>query len=291
MAEKRKSIGAGKVSQVPNKRLRLEIGSKAVKTEHLADGAVTPKKISSDFAEYVTADVQNQIDSIQIGGWAISNKFGNDVHIGISQKTITDAFNMVWEELEEIVGHPLRGFNMVVIPGYFVSEEGTTTVHISATPIKTGNIFEKISLYSNDVLVTESEYVSSFEYDVEITDTTVFRCEGKIMGIDYEQQKTVTHYNSFWLGGGDSYEDVMDAGHLIPITEGLRGAYDIDVLSGQHIIIVLGDALREEFIRADMSGFEIPFTESSVTVSDKGYKVLVSDNTYQAGTYNIDING
>lgn len=35
-------------------------------------------------------DIQNQIDSIQIGGWAISNQLGDDTHIGISQKALTD---------------------------------------------------------------------------------------------------------------------------------------------------------------------------------------------------------
>ena len=35
-------------------------------------------------------DLQNQIDSIQIGGWAISQELGNDPHIGISQKALTN---------------------------------------------------------------------------------------------------------------------------------------------------------------------------------------------------------
>jgi hypothetical protein len=39
-----------------------------------------------------------------------------------------------------------------------------------------------------------------------------------------------------------------------------------------------------------MNGFEIQFTESTQTISGKAYKVLTSENTYQAGTYNIDIN-
>lgn len=90
MSEERKSIGAGKLSKVPDKRLRLTIGEGAVKTKHIADEAITPSKVSPDAVEYITADVQNQIDSIQIGGWAISNNLGNDPHIGISQKALTE---------------------------------------------------------------------------------------------------------------------------------------------------------------------------------------------------------
>ena len=91
MSEERKSIKAGKlVSKNPDKRLLLTIKEQSVKTEHIADGAITSQKVSSDAIEYITADVQNQIDSIQIGGWAISNQLGNDTHIGISQKALTD---------------------------------------------------------------------------------------------------------------------------------------------------------------------------------------------------------
>ena len=91
MSEERKSIKAGKlVNKNPDKRLLLTIKEQSVKTEHIADNAITPQKVSSDAVQYITADVQNQIDSIQIGGWAISNQLGNDPHIGISQKTLTD---------------------------------------------------------------------------------------------------------------------------------------------------------------------------------------------------------
>lgn len=91
MSEERKSIKAGKlVNKNPDKRLLLTIKEQSVKTEHIADNAITPQKVSSDAVQYITADVQNQIDSIQIGGWAISNQLGNDSHIGISQKALTD---------------------------------------------------------------------------------------------------------------------------------------------------------------------------------------------------------
>lgn len=44
---------------------------------------------------YLINDLQNQIDSIQIGGWAISQEFGDDEHIGISQNALTEKFNRV----------------------------------------------------------------------------------------------------------------------------------------------------------------------------------------------------
>ena len=83
----------------------------------------------------------------------------------------------------------------------------------------------------------------------------------------------------------------MKNSNLRPVANGMRGAYNIDLASGQKIIIVLGTSLREGFIRADINGVEIAFVETTQTVGGNTYKVLTSENTYQAGTYNIDING
>lgn len=289
MSEERKSIGAGKLSNVPDKRLRLTIGNKAVKTEHIADNAITPQKISSDFVEYVTKDVQNQIDSIQIGGWAISNEFGNDSHIGISQKTITGAINKIWEKLEDITGEALQGFDIIATPDYFISES-SCPVHITANTIDTNGIFEWIEFYKDGIRIARAENVASYELNTSISETTVFKCKAKILGIVYEKQKVVTHYNSFYLGAGNSYQDIMDVSHVIPINNDMRGNYDITVNQDNHIFIVVGSSLRSGFRRADMNGVEIPFTESSVTVDGKAYKVFTSVNIYNAGTFNIDVN-
>jgi hypothetical protein len=70
-----------------------------------------------------------------------------------------------------------------------------------------------------------------------------------------------------------------------------RAAKDVTLTSGQHIIIVMGQYMRPGFIRADINGVEIEFTESTYIENGNTYAVLTSVNTYQSGTYNIDING
>ena len=45
--------------------------------------------------------------------------------------------------------------------------------------------------------------------------------------------------------------------YAIPITNGMRGTYDVNVAEGKRIIIVIGESLREGFIRADLNGIEI----------------------------------
>ena len=238
----------------------------------------------------ITDDLQNQIDSLEIAGVAVSNEFGTDPHISISQKTMTDAINKLWQKLEDMTGEVLQGISMSVTPDYFISEDGCS-VHISANTVETNGIFEHIAFYGNGSLIAEADNVDLFEYDTEIEETTIIKCVAKIMGVEYTRQQIVTHYNSFWLGAGSAYSDIMDVEHVIPITNGMRGAYDVNVAQGQHIIIVVGESLAGGFLRADLNSVEINFTESTVTVDGKNYKVFTSEEAYSAGTYNIDING
>jgi hypothetical protein len=204
--------------------------------------------------------------------------------------TLTDAINKLWEKIEDITGEVYHGINMVVTPDYFISEDGAT-VNIKASSLEANGIFEHIAFYGNGALISEASNVDYFELDHHIDETTIIMCKAKILGVEYTRQQVITHYNSFWIGAGDTYQDIMDLEHLIPITEGLRGGHDVEVAEGEHIILILGETFRPEFMRADISFAEILFNESVVTIDGKNYAVLVSQDTYQAGTYNVFING
>ena len=294
-----KYIGEAQIKGNLKNRFRLMIAPEVIKTEHIADKQITPEKLSPRVAQEVVRplyyDLQNQIDAAEIGGIAVSNQFGENNHISISQKALTEAFNKVWAKIEDITGESLLGFQMAVTPEYYIGEEGSN-IHVTATTVDTVGVFEEIKFLINGIQVwptteEEGKNVSYVEFDTEISETSVVECDAKILGIPYSKQAIITHYSSFWLGAGSTYTDVMKNSNLRPITNGMRGAYNIDLASGQKIIIVLGESLREGFIRADINGVEIAFVETTVTVDGNTYKVLTSENTYQAGTYNIDING
>lgn len=267
-----------------------------VKTADIADGAVTPEKLSDRIVPEVIKplleplkdrdnDLQNQIDSLQISGLALSNKFGDDPHIGISQKTLTAAINDIWYKLEEITGETLVGINLTVTPEYYIGEEGCD-VNIAAETVTENGIIEYIKLFVNDELVAEGEDEHEFEFDVHISDTSEIKCLAQVLGVVYERKVTITHYSPFWVGAGSDYSSVMTTDNL----RNIGGNYNIPFTAGQNLIIVIEDILRDRFVRADMNGVEIQFTETTQTISGKTYKVLTSENTYQAGTYNIDIN-
>ena len=275
----------------PKRKLALQIAPNAVTADKIAPYAVTPDKLHPD-----TIKIWDDIaKGAEMGGVALLQDFGNSIYFGVSQKVLTEAFNKIWAKIEDITGESLLGFQMAVTPEYYIGEEGCN-IHVTATTVDTVGVFEEIRFLINGIQIwptteEEGKNVSYAEFDTEISETSVVECDAKILGVPYSKQAIITHYSSFWLGAGSTYSDVMKNSNLRPITNGMRGAYNIDLASGQKIIIVLGESLREGFIRADINGVEIAFVETTVTVNGNTYKVLTSENTYQAGTYNIDING
>lgn len=233
-------------------------------------------------------EIESFLQSVA-GGTAITDQFGDSELVAVNQKVHTAAVNKIYEILEDITGNVYHGISMVVTPEYFISEDGCA-VNITANTAETNGIFEKIEFYINGSLAASDTNTNYFTYTTNITETSVVRCVAKILGVEYTREKVITHYNSFWLGAGSTYTDIMDVEHVIPITNGMRGAYDVDVADGQRIIIIVGDSLKDGFLRADLNSVEIPFTETSVTVDGKGYKVYTSE-PWSAGSYNIDING
>ena len=234
-------------------------------------------------------EIESFLQSVA-GGTAITDQFGDSELVAVNQKVHTAAINKIYEILEDITGNIYHGINMVVTPEYFIGEDGAT-VSIIANTTETNGIFEFIEFYINGSLVARGENVDYFTYNTTINETSVVKCVAKILGVEYTREKLITHYNSFWLGAGTAYSDIMDVEHVIPITNGMRGAYNVGVAQGDHIIIIVGENLAGGFLRADLNSVEINFTESTVTVDDKNYKVFISEEAYSAGTYNIDING
>lgn len=282
-----------------------KIANDAVQTRNIKDRNVTASKIAlynilpehfhqgtfwTLVRQYVE-EFQNQIDSLKVSGLALSNVFGGDPHIGISQKKLSWFANYVLTLLEEALGRTLLGFTWTVTPTYIYGE-WPTTVHISAQPVTEGDFFEHIRLYQGDQLIDEvTDPTDSYSFDISLQQTVNLRMEAQLLGVVYQRTQKVNHYDSFWLGGGAAYSDIMDEAHNINFSEGTRLAKDVIVADGEHIIIMMGDAWVPAFIRADMNGAEIAFDESTVTIDGNNYKVLTSKSVFEAGTYNIDING
>lgn len=294
MTEKEKYIGESLLKGKPKKELTFSLSEKGL--EKAAQAVYERVKPFID-------DLQNQIDAVSGtggGGVAFSNMFGNNTHIGISQKALTDAFNLVWRKLEDITGEPMCGFDMIVTPDHFFGDDGCN-VHITATTEGLAGRFEWLKVYVNDEeIINEQTPAESIVADTQIEDTSVVRCEAQIMGNVYTRQRMIYRYTEFWLFAatdaqlGEELENIsefMTAANRISTDNGMRSAKDLHVATNQHIVVVMAEGMRSSWYRADINGVEIPMTEHNVTVGDNNYKVMVSEDTYVSGTYNVDING
>ena len=273
MSNKEKYIGQSKIKGVPKKPLIFKLSEKVKDT---------------------LDDLQDQINHIVYDGGIVYNDFGYDQNIGISQKTLTEAINDLWDKIESITGEAYRGISMAVAPSYYIGEDGCT-VHIAASALDIAGVFEEIWFYWNDSeepFAGSAEPTDYFEFDTEIAETTYIKCKAKILGIWHQASKLITHFSSYWLGFGTDYQSIMDKEHLVyPVPHHMRAAYDLIANENDHLFIILGEAIAPEFIRADMNGMEIKFNQSTVTVGDNVYKIFTSKDIYREGAYNIDING
>ena len=105
---------------------------------------------------------------------------------------------------------------------------------------------------------------------------------GKTITKETQVQKLVP----FFMGSGQNYEDVMNVECQKQLDGTVEGDYDVTIShDNDYMFIIIPISHKNEFRRADMNGYEIPMTSTVMT----DYVVYKSQNTYQAGTYNIDI--
>lgn len=284
-----KFIGEAQMTEKPKGGFLFILKEDSVGNKHLKKGCITSDKLADDFiSSLVDSLTEKVIEAIK--GEIVVDKFGNKTSVSVSQRLITDTINDIYNQLRDLKGEPPIGLYLTASPEFFIGEEGAD-VHLKA--ISTQGIMEHVAFYVDDVMIegSEAEDVYQTEADVHIDGTSTFRCEATIFGIDYSVEKIITHYTSFWLGASNSYQDIMDTAHTIPIEQTIRGAFNVECEEGDHFIIIVGDTLKAGFIRADLNGFEIPFDVQKITKDGNDYWVFTSQNVYHAGTYNIDING
>ena len=327
MLEKEEYIGKSKLHGQPKKPLNFKLKDMAIKTKHLDDEAVTtpkikdksvtPEKRSDNFDnvvvkpyvssvdekyntitneldekyEDVTQELYSMIASLQVGGIALSGKFGNRTDIGIHQKALTKAIGRIWDELGTITGKTYMDYTMEVTPD-FIAKEGAAQVTVTADCSDSVSDFDAIQLYVNGQLVHESHDVTRYSHTFTIEDygTSEIETRGVIMGKTINKRKEVEKVLPFFMGGGQEYTDVMVPECAKQLDGTLEGDYDVTINSdGEYMFIIIPISHKDEFRRADMNGLglqvEIPLEATEMP----DYVVYKSLNTYKAGTYNIDI--
>lgn len=240
--------------------------------------------IIRDFKDF-QEEINEKIDSIVIGGVALKQSLGNEVHYGVSQKVLTEVINDIVNKLQQITGEDSSGFTMSVVPDYYLGNTGTT-VHLVAT--SNSAPFDYIKVYVNGELVREiTESTQDYRTDFHIEGNVVVRVIASILGVEYTREKSITNsYPYIWIGAGMSYEDVVNLEHSKPFIPTEDNFYDVEVTEeGQKLYVVVpinGTYLPQVM---HMSNFTIP----AEAVTNENYSILESTNTYKVGTYQINV--
>ena len=107
-----------------------------------------------------------------------------------------------------------------------------------------------------------------------------------VLGQIYTETKTITMTSDFFVGAGQGYEDVYNTRWARPYDGSPQGQYSIAVTQGQRIIVIIPTSEASKIEQIEMNDFNIPMDVSTYG----NYTIYTSINTYNAGTYIIDIN-
>ena len=326
MKEKPKKSLNFKLNDKAVKTQHLDDG--CVTTDKIKDKAVTPEKRSDNFDDAVVKPYVNEVDnkynaitgqldskyssitseldgkyedviqelysmiaSLQVGGIALSGKFGDRTDIGIHQKALTKAIGKLWDELATVTGKTYMDFTLTVQPT-FIAKEGSATVTASADCADSIMDFESIKFYVNDELKAESHDVSVFTHNLVIENDNIstVKAVGVIMGKRIVKETQVEKLFPFFMGSGQNYTDATNLECQKELIGTLEGDYDVTIKhTGDYMFIIIPASHKDEFRRADMNGLGLKVEIPLSAEEHEDFVVYKSLNTYKAGTYNIDI--
>ena len=275
-------LGRSTVKGEPQKGLKFNLSEQAL------------SKIAAKAREEVTPDLndlQNQVDSIQIHGMAVSSEFGNDPHIGISQKKLSEEHderlateNGLQDQINAIIMDKAI-VNLVTSPSLvFVGEENaislTATTDTPATSIKIKKDSTEIATGSG-LSLNGSDTITPSE-----AGNTTYTAEFIIAGLQKVTTKNVEAVYPIMYGGGDEYTDAQIQASIRTTP---AGTYNVVVPNDEeYIFFVVPRTMNIN--SAKMSGFDFPLLASvNVEIDGVAYKYYQSANTYDAGTLTIEI--
>lgn len=231
-------------------------------------------------------DLQNQMQSFietASGGDAFSIHFGNSNLMGITQKTLTNAFRSIYNALETITGEQMFEVNTYITPESIIEDRENPVNIIVTTSFA---IIDSVKVYVNDVLVHSIESVESYSHTINLSETSVVKVEAVVLNQPYITTKTIHAMSDFYVGAGSSFDDVHDSRWARSYDGDPQGQYEVSATEGDRIIIIIPTTEASKIEQIEMNDINIPMSTS--TVDD--YTVYTSLNVYQAGNYIIDIN-
>lgn len=252
------------------------------------DSYITEKEERKEGDAYLKgkiADLQNQIDGIQIHGMAVSNEFGDDPHIGISQKTLTESRDNLQSQIDAIINDNAQVELSASPSCVFVGEENeislvaTTNTEATSIEITGGDIQTPIEgsglrLVGSDALnwPDAGDIIYQAVFAIGVLRKIVTKKVALVYPIKY--------------GAGQDYTDAAE--QATPRTSP-AGTYQVAVDNdGDYVFFVVPATMTIN--RATMGGFEFPLQAAQNEIIDGvEYKYYQSANTYNEGVLTIVI--
>lgn len=241
--------------------------------------------IIGDFKRQID-DMNTQMQSflaVASGGEAFSNVYGDSQVMGVTQKTLTETLTRLYQLIGDSIGIDMNNVQITITPDAFFKNEAAI-VNISA--IAEYGLFDSIKVYFDGEEVLERTSIQSFSENLTLSKTTTIKVEAVLFGRTYTEEKTVRMTSDFFIGGGASYVDVYDPAYSRPYNGDPKGSYTIEVEEGQRIIFILPTSDVPKIEQIEMNDFNILMDTTEFGI----YTAFTSLETYQAGTYTIDIN-
>ena len=290
-------MGVGKLWGDPDHKVGFVISDGAVTTPKIADRAVTPEKLSADVVNRVfypmldkaSRELQQQINAINANGVALSNSFGMNPCIGMSQKAISEAFIWLVRTVGELTGKDVLDVKFTVEPA--VTSDLIADITVDLIP-PFGEV-EKVSLYIDGRLVDREIHTDHYTFETTVNQSCSIKVEYDFFGKHFAKQKTVqigkdSKEGWAYMGSGDIFLDIYKKPEYLKDYQAVDEADKILVGTwGDRIIIIMDESLKQNVESITMSGFDIPFDIDSTTLS--GYSVYTSKNKYINGVWPIDI--
>lgn len=229
--------------------------------------------------------VNNFLNSIG-QGTALDVNFGNNNDRGITQKSITDAIKGIWKKLDENYDEVTITINP---ENYYIGPNGCDVIY-NVQPVN-DVLFDYIEVLNENNIENQANNTNLFEGSFHIDDTSNIIFNFSILGELHTKTYNIKRFTGFWIGSGDTYNDVMNDSNLKDIDLTLKGSYNVTIAQNKYLIILIHESLQNAFVRADLNGIEIDFDQTiRRNISGQNYIEFKSKKTFQAGTYNIDIN-
>lgn len=217
------------------------------------------------------------------GGEAFSNLYGDSQVMGVTQKTLTETITRLYQLIGDSIGIDMNNVEITITPDAFFKNE-EAVINISA--IAEYGLFDSVTVYFDGEQVLQRTSVQSFSENLTVNKTTTIRVDAVLFGRHYIEEKTVQMSSDFFIGAGASYEDVYNPAYSRPYSGDPKGSYTINVAEGQRIIFILPTADVSKVEQIEMNDFNILMETATFGI----YTAFTSLETYQAGTYTIDIN-